>query len=87
MLHKRMDSCCIYSNKLVILLSVLKLQLKVRIRQMLVAMVKFNITELRAPTRGRGGGGQCPGAALLLKRRSSKWSLTNEPGVRFRFRF
>ena len=27
------------------------------------------------------------GAALLVKRRNSKWSFTNEPEVRFRFRF
>jgi len=31
----------------------------------------------RGPTRGRG--------ALLLKRRNSKWSFTNEPELRFRF--
>jgi len=35
--------------------------------------------------------GQCPvaalfgGAALLVKRRNSKWSFRNEPEVRFRF--
>ena len=46
----------------------------------------FTLT-VRAPT----GGGQCPGAALfgggalLVKRRNSKWSFTNEPEVRFRF--
>ena len=34
---------------------------------------------------GWGGGGQCPGAALLVKRRNSKWFFTNEPEVRFRF--
>ena len=38
-----------------------------------------------------GSRGQCPGAALfeglalLVKRRNSKWSFTNEPEVRFRF--
>jgi len=42
--------------------------------------------------RQGGGGGQCPGAelfgraALLVKRRNSKLSFTNEPEVRFRFR-
>ena len=35
-------------------------------------------------TRG-GRGRQCPGAALLVKRRNSKWSFTNEPELRFRF--
>ena len=38
------------------------------------------------------GGGQCPGAellggpGLLVKRRNSKWSFTNEPEVIFRFK-
>jgi len=34
---------------------------------------------------GRGRGGNAPGMALLVKRRNSKWFLTNEPEVRFRF--
>jgi len=38
----------------------------------------------RDPTRGRAGG-QYPEAALLVKRRNSKWFSTNEPEVRFRF--
>jgi len=33
----------------------------------------------------KGVGGQCPGTALLVKRRKSKWPFTNEPEVRFRF--
>ena len=33
----------------------------------------------------RQGRGQCPGEALLVKGRNSKWSFTNEPEVRFRF--
>ena len=41
----------------------------------------------RAPTRGRPRGGNAPGSALLVKRRNSKWFFTNEPEVRFRFRF
>jgi len=40
--------------------------------------------DLRDPTRRQGGKGQCPGAALLVKRRNSKWFFTNEPEVRFR---
>ena len=46
----------------------------------------------KAPTRGTGGG-NAPwrhfflGAALLVKRRNSNWFFTNEPEVRFRFRF
>jgi len=35
----------------------------------------------------KGEWGQCPGTALLVKRRNSKWSFTNEPEVSFRFRF
>ena len=42
-------------------------------------------------TRGGGGailrGGTFGGTALLVKRRNSKWSFTNEPEVSFRFRF
>jgi len=30
------------------------------------------------------GGGQRPGAALLVKRRNIKWYFTNEPELRFR---
>ena len=37
------------------------------------------------PRQGEGRGGQCPGAALLVKRRNSKWSFTNEREVRFKF--
>ena len=43
--------------------------------------------------QGSDKGGQCAGAALfgrealLVKRRNNKWSFTNEPEVRFRFRF
>jgi len=31
------------------------------------------------------GGGQRPGAALLVKRRNIKWYFTNEPELRFRW--
>jgi len=30
--------------------------------------------------------GPTGGAALLVKRRNSKWSFTNEPEVRFKFK-
>jgi len=33
------------------------------------------------------GRGECTGAELLVKRRNSKWSFTNEPEVRIGFRF
>jgi len=36
------------------------------------------------PDKGRAGG-ECPKAALLVKRRNSKLSFANDPEVRFRF--
>jgi len=48
-----------------------------------ILMVCFSIGSLQSPDKI--GGGQCPGEALLVKRRNSKWSFTNEPEVRFRF--
>jgi len=42
----------------------------------------------QGPDKGEWGEwGQCPRTALLVKRRNSKWSFTNEPEVSFRFRF
>jgi len=48
--------------------------------------IPLYLPKTRAPTRGAGGR-HCPRAALLVKRRNSKWSCTNEPEVRFRFKF
>jgi len=66
-------------NQLVISYSTRKEDLTVYFEN--ISLITVVVT--RDPTMGAGG--QCPGAALLVKRRNSKWFFTNEPEVRFRF--